>query len=206
MTREQFAEIVSTLLGYTDADIRVHQNDVFFTGDQMRGALISQYIDKHGHTVIGQFCKPIVYPVLFDKLLKKPYVDLGTQVLGLRMQSGILSVGLTEEDDSVFVMMQAGMTSVYAGLEAGGATGKKICIVEGNRIYFKYLEPEQTEVLVKHVPSLFALLEENEEIPQPYDFNAILVDATVQALQGQKMFPQDKLNDSRAIAPPSTQP
>lgn len=203
MTRDQFSETVGTLLGYTDADIRVHANDVWFTGDQLRGALISQYIDKHGHTVIGQFCKPVIYDVQIDAIRNKKYVDLGTQVLGLKYQSGILSVGLTQEDDSVFVMMQAGMTSVYAGLEAGGASGKKVCIVEGNRVYFKYLEPEQKQVLIKHVPSLFALNEEDEQIPQPYDFNGILIDATVQALQGQKMFPQDKLNDSRAIAPPS---
>ncbi len=70
------------------------------------------------------------------------------------------------------------MRTVYSQLEAGRMLGRKQMWREGNKLYALFLEEAQTEIQVIAVPSLFALLNETDEIPQPLDFNDQLIQAT----------------------------
>lgn len=198
MTPNQLSEIISTLLGYNDADKKSNQQDVWFVCDSVRGTLINEYIEKYGKTALGQFVYPLIYDVQYDSVRARKYIDLGTQILGGDYNSGIASVSLPQEEDDCFVMTSAGLTSVYSGLEAGLATGKKKCWIEGTRMYFLNLEPQQTKILVKGVPSLFALLSYDDNIPQPLEFNQLLIDAAMQRFMIQKETPQDGNNDRKS--------
>ncbi len=198
MTANQLSEIIGTLLGYNDADKKINQRDCWFVADQVRGTAIPAYIEKYGKTVLGQFVYPIIFDVKYDAVRNRNYIEFGTQLLGGDYNSGIASVSLPQEEDDCFVMTSAGLTSVYAGLEAGLATGKKKCWIEGTRMYFLYLEPQQTKILVKGIPSLFELEDLDVQIPQPLEFNNILIEQTRAMFEEQKMTPENLTNDRKS--------
>lgn len=208
MTAYQLSEIVGTLLGYVGTDKRAHPYDTFFCADAIRGAKIADFVKLNGDGVLGQFCLPIIFPVQFDETRKRPYIDLKTQVLGLQNNKGIIEVTLPQEEDSGFTVRAAGMNAVYANLIAGLWPTKK-CWVEGTKIYFYQLEPLQTEIMVKAIPSLFywvkagddtgmGVIDFESELPQPYEFNAFLIEGARQWFEEQKYYPDSKSNEGVA--------
>lgn len=202
MTKAQFYEIVQTLLGYNSTGKPTDDRDVFFVADQIRGQLIEKFVAEKGNTVIPQFCLPILFPIQYDSARARKYIDLGTQVLGLPNNSGIVQIGLPQEEETSFVMTQAGMTSVTSSMEVGLALNRYKCWIEGTKIYFFFLDADFTNILVKGVPSLFAqnpdgtdLIGEDDQLPQPYEFNNYLIDGARNAFLVQKATLQDKVND-----------
>lgn len=195
MTLAQLSDAVALKLGYNTQDRKTHIGLVSFLADKVRGAAIPAYVQQYGKTSLNLFCKPIILDVKKDKQRDRKYVELNFSVLGLSNNMGIVQVSLTQEDEGSFVGINPGMLSTYSILEAGGGAGRTMYWVEGKRIYFKNIKPYATEVLVKCIPSIFNNLDEDEEIPQPYEFDSLLVDGTAQALQEQKFTPEDKAND-----------
>lgn len=208
MTRAQFSEIIQTLLGYQSVDKPTNSQDVFFVGDQIRGQLIGEYINgsqrskANGHTVIPQFCLPLLLPIQLDTVRNRKYVDLGTQVLGLPYNQGIFQVGLPQDEEAAFIVTQSGLTPVTSNLEVGLGMGIPKCWIEGTRIYLMYADPAWTDLLVKAVPSLFAtkpdgtdLIGEDDQLPQPYEFSRFLMEHAQAAFLMQKATMQDKTND-----------
>lgn len=213
MTRYQLGEIVATLLGYNSTNRPADNRDVFFVADQIRGALIGEYINGSarskaaGHTVLGQFCKPMLFPIKLDAIRNRKYIDLGTQVLGLPDNAGLVQIGLPQEEETSFVVTQMGMTAVTSSMEVGIALNRFKCWIEGTRIHFFYLDNAFTDILVKGVPSLFAknpdgsdLIGEDDELPQPYEFGRFLIENAMSAFAVQKATIQDK-NDDGTITP-----
>lgn len=211
MTVAQLTEITGTLLGYSGTDKRSHPYDVFFVADQLRGAKIADFVKEKGDSILGQFCVPIIYDVQFDEVRNRPYIDFGTQVLGLERNKGIIQVTLPQEEDADFIVRQAGMTAVYSNLIAGQWDTKK-CWIEGTRMYFYQLEPQQTRILVKAIPSLFHyIFEENDQLfywesplPQPYEFNAFLIEGARAWFEEQKYYPDNRSN--LGVEPKQVQP
>jgi hypothetical protein len=201
MSTAQLAEIVGTLLGYQGTDKRAHPYDVWFVADQLRGARIADYVAAHGDSVLGQFCTPIIYNVQFDTSRNRPYIDFGTQVLGLEKNKGIIQVTLPQEEDADFIIRQAGMNAVYGNLIEGQWPDKK-CWIEGTRMYFYQLDPQQTQILVKAIPSLFHYIFEEDNqlfywespLPQPYEFNAFLIEGARAWFEEQKYSPDSRAN------------
>lgn len=196
MNRKQLTEIVATLLGYNSQDLKPHFNDIFFTADQLRGQLISDYVTTKGSTVLPQFCKAQVFPVKFDSVRGLNYIDLKSQILGLQNNMGIVQVSLKQSTTNAFIISNVGLNAVTSNLEVGNLAGKQKCWIEGTRIYFYYLDVWQTEIMVVGIPSLFAILDENEELPQPLEFNNMLIEATRASFNQQLIVPQDKVSDS----------
>jgi hypothetical protein len=212
MTRNQLTEIVQTMLGYSTVDKPTNSQDVFFVADQIRGQLIGEYINgsarskANGHTVIPQFCLPLLLPIQTDTARNRKYVDLGTQVLGLPYNQGVFQVGLPQDEDAAFILSQAGMSPVTSNLEVGLGMGIPKCWIEGTRIYLMYSDAAWTNLLVKAVPSLFAtkpdgtdLIGEDEQIPQPYEFSRFLMEHAQAAFMVQKATMQDKVIDQTTI-------
>lgn len=201
MSREQLAEIVGTLLGYNDSDIRVHQQDVFMVADAFRSTAIPQFLKAQGEVIPWAFSTTLFFDVQTDSQRDLKYIDLGTQFLGLQDGTGIPNIGLPKEINDSFVMIKAGMLSVYAGLESGLALGKQICFREANRIYFPNLPSGRDTIALTGVPSLFAILGETDQIPQPAEFNNILIEGTRNMFQEQKYMVEDKIDDGNPPKP-----
>lgn len=195
MTVEQLSEIVGTLLGYSDSDIRTHQRDVSFVADAVRSTAIPLFLKQQGEVIPWAFSTTLYFTVQMDDIRDLKYIDLGTQFLGLQDGTGIPNIGLPKEINDSFVGIKAGMLSVYAGLESGLALGKQIYFREGNRIYLPNLASGRDTIALTGVPSLFALLGETDQIPQPAEFNGMLIDMTVQRFQEQKYVVEDKTDD-----------
>lgn len=202
MTPNQLAEITQTLLGYQSADKPTNSQDVWFAADQLRGKLIDEFVAQKGHTIIPQFCKPLLLPIQNDAVRNRKYVDFGTQLLGLADNQGVFQVGLPQDEEAAFIISQAGITPVTSNLEVGLGMGIPKCWIEGTRIYLMFTNPAWTHLLVKGVPSLFAtnpdgtpLIGWDEQIPQPYEFNQYLLDNAKASFMVQKATMQDKTSD-----------
>ena len=207
-------------MGYsTTSDLKVHPYDTFFIGDALRGARIGDYVNLHGDSTLGQFILPILFQVQCDEIRNKQYVDMGTQVIGMENNKGIVSVSMPQEEDNTFIIRSAGMNAVASNLLVGQWQKNKKCWVEGTRLYFYDLNPLQTQVLVKAIPSLFYWVHDNPQqgqnitnvdwnsaLPQPLDFNAFLIEGARAWLEEQKYFPTNKDNTGvpTEINPPRT--
>lgn len=167
--------------------------------DTVRGLAIPEYVKQYGEDSLGQFCLPKILPLLFDEQRGRSYVQLPFQILGMSENAGLVQVSAPKEEEGSFVAVSNGMVSVYSDLEAGGAAGKAVYWLEGTRIYFKELPAGLTDILVKAIPSIYDL-EDSDQIPQPYEFNAIVIEGTKARLQEQKVTPEDKVNDGKAGA------
>jgi hypothetical protein len=192
---------VGSLLGYQSTSLRSVPYQVFFVADQIRGARVADYINLHGDSVMGQFTLPIIFKVCYCPIRNRKYVDLKTQIVGLEKNKGIIQVTLPQEEDADFIVRTAGMTSVYADLIPGLWPSKK-CWLEGTRLWFYQLDPLQEEILVKAIPSLFYWVHDSpdgelyydDEMPQPYDFNAFLIEGARAWFEEQKYYGDSRLN------------
>ena|ERR1017187_5179679 len=201
MTITAFAEIIGTLLGYSQTDKRSHPYDVWLVGDALRSAKIKDYVDLHGDSVLGQFCLPIIFDVNFDEGRNRNYIDLKTQIIGLSNNKGIIQVTLPQEEDDDFIIREAGMNAVYGNLIEGAWPAKK-CWLEGLRIYFYQLDPQQQKIMVKAIPSLFYwtqtsgedLIFFDSELPQPADFTAFMIEGARAWFEEQKYYPDNRTN------------
>lgn len=195
MTRGQLYSQIILELGLNSQDRRVHPLSVFMAADTVRGALIPPYVEKHGDDSLSLFCMETVLPVKFDSSRGLKYVSLPFQILGLADNKGLFSVGPTMDDESAYIGIKNGMTSVYSNLEAGGAAGNTLYWLSGTRINFRYLPAGVENVLVKAIPSLSDLIDDNEQVPQPLEFNRLVIDGTKQAILPQ--VAEDKTIDTR---------
>ena len=196
MTPAQLSDAVSLKLGYNTQDKRSHIGLITFLADKIRGASIPLYVKEYGRESLGLFCKNSEHQIKFDKNRDRKYIEFPFSILGMSNGMGIFQVSLTQEDEGSFVSVAPGMLSTYSVLEAGGAANRTLYWVEGKRIYFKNLKPYAEYVLLKAVPSIFNNLREDEEIPQPYDFDNILIDGVTASLQEQKYTPEDRASDT----------
>jgi hypothetical protein len=196
MNRGQLYSTIINELGFDSQDRRAHPLQVFMTADTVRGGLIPPYIQAHGDDALSLFCLEKVLPVQFDSTRDRYYIQLPFQILGMDDNKGIVQVSLPQEDEGSFVGVKNGMLSVYSQLEAGGASGRTMYWISGSRIYFNNLTVGAENILVKAIPSIYSI-EDNEEVPQPLEFNRMVIDGVKQALNPQAQIPQDKTNDGR---------
>lgn len=201
MTRSQIFDIILLRLGLDTQDRRYDPRVVFSVADSLRSSLIPDYITVHGESALELFVISDILPVQIDKRRNKKYIQLPYQILGMSDRTGLIQVGLPQEEESCFVPVQVGMLSVYSGLEAGGAAGNQLYWLEGNRIYLPNLMVGIDEILVKVIPTIYDLIDDDTQVPQPAEFNEILIMGAMERLappqQGQLPI-QDKTDDGRA--------
>lgn len=203
MTRQQLFDQINLELGQDSQDNRFHENTIFMAASTVISELLPDYLHTYGESAIELFCVPVILTVQKDTVRNRNYVQLGFQVLGMKDRSGLVQVCLAQDEEVVFIPVQLGMNAVYAGLEAGGAAGNLLYWLEGQRIYFKTLPAGVTDILVKAVPNLYDLLNDDDQVPMPAEFAAMVITGTKERLAPQKQgdFPsQDKTEDNRSEA------
>lgn len=197
MTRAMMYSQIILELGFDSKDRRAHPLSVFLAADTIRGSMIPAFVDEHGEDSLSLFCIEKILPVQYDSVRAKKYIALPFQILGMSGNMGLMQVSLPQEDEGSFVGMKNGMMSVYADLEAGGAAGKTIYWLSGSRIYFNLLNAGVESILVKAVPSMYGIADD-DEVPMPLEFNRVVIDGVKQALNPAAFVPQDKTNDNRS--------
>lgn len=200
MTKKQLGDLIILRLGFSNQDKRFDNRLVEFYADQVRSKIMMDYVANMGATqsideVLGLFTKAVVLDRQKDTVRDKYYVQLPFQVLGVGGSSGIISLSLTQSEDD-FAINKAGMTAVYSNLEAG-QINKVQGEIEGNRIYFKSLSPFDEKILVKAIPTISGLLNDDDEIPMPAELNYQTVEMAAQAFLGLIELPEDKTNNNR---------
>lgn len=193
MTKKNLADLVKLRLGILGADTRLDERTVWQLADRVRRKLILDYSLKLGNDSRGEFIKPMVQAVKMDSITGLKYVQY--DIVNLPDGKGIVSVGKKQDLENLFIQQAVGQVGVYSGLEAAevGTTYWQ----EGSRLYFNNLGSEVDEVLVRGIPSIVSL-KDDEEIPMPASIEDDTIEEVVKKIMNQ--VPTDKSSDQRNSA------
>jgi len=198
MTRQQLYDVILLELGMDTQDRRYDGRVVFQAVDSIRSAAIPDYVHIYGESALELFCVPVILPVQTDTVRNRKYIQLAFQLLGMKDRSGLIQVALAQDEEVVFIPVQLGMLSVYSGLEAGGAAGNYLYWLEGQRIYFKNLPAGISNILIKAIPNIYDLINDDDQVPMPTEFVAMIIQGVKERIAPQGVVPaEDKNNDER---------
>lgn len=203
MTKNDLAELTLDILQWDTTDRPLDPRTIYFAADQIRGSAIPAYLLANPGISLGLFCVPQAYDIQLDTIRNLFYVELSEQVLGGIQNTGLIQVSLAQDEDNDFIIRDMGMNSVANQLESGYALGNTICWPEGTKIYFRKtntagaLKVGETKILVKAVTSL-KTMDDDTEIPQPYEFNDILINGCIKYFREKKGYAEDLTNDNNS--------
>lgn len=200
MLKKELQDLVLLLMGFDSSERPTDERIVTYVADAIRGEAISAYVKANGESSLELFTVPTVLPVKKDPVRNLYFSSLPFQILGLKDRNGIISVGKVQDFNNDFVPIQGGMSSVYSGLEAGGAAGFITYSVEAGNLYYYNMPGGITNVLLKSIPE-FSSLPDDVLLPQPADFNALLITGARMWMQEQKMTPPDQVDDNNYESP-----
>jgi hypothetical protein len=129
-------------------------------------------------------------PVEFSSTRGRYYSDLPINVVQLPENSGIRSIIPRCDDEEPYKRIPNGASAVFNKLDVfGTGTNQKfIWEREGNRVYFKNIDSDVTEVLMKLIPA-FSSYEDEDEIPMVSGYEGSVYDQAVQRMMNE--VPQD---------------
>lgn len=197
MTKAELGDMILLLKGYSNQDAKLDVRLVWILADIALPKLIERKIKEDGEDVLDLFIKSEVLGVLEDNVRKKKYVELLNYPINISGKS-IREVSATEGECDSFAIYKIGEQSIYCKLEAGNALGKPIATPEGKRVYLKNLPLLVDELLVKYIPKITSI-DNEEEIPVPSDYELDLVDMIRTLVDEQKMTKEDKYNDGEQL-------
>jgi len=202
-TRQQLYDTCLIEMGMDTQDRRFSPRVVYMVIDTVRSQLLPDYVATYGESALELLCLTQIFPLQFNKVRNMWYIPLPYQILGGADRSGLIQISLPQEERSSFIAVQLGMLSVYSRLEAGGAAGRQLYFVEGSNIFFPNLQPGITDILIKAIPTTYDLLDDNEQVPMPAEFLALVIAGAKDRLMPQKQGvapTEDKQNDTRDAA------
>lgn len=194
MTLKNLADLVRLKLNYNsqDAPVKVDERVIIAMADTALSGLLPKYIQAYGADVIGMMAIRQYFDVKYDSQADLKYIDTEGKVNGVAGNMGMISVGLTQDDECDFVLIKPADLSIYKRLEAGQGGAVRFW-QEGERIYFKQLPFAVTEVVVKAIPNL-SKLDFDKGVPMPADLQDMVIETICERIRGQKA--EDKPNDN----------
>ncbi len=193
MTRYELVDGVLVVLGQNSQDRKFLPQDVEYIADKVISSLLYQYKQKYGIGDLTEFSFDTIAPILTDTVRGLKYIDYQSLPQTANPYF-ILSVSKTQGERKPFIWTKAGSQSIYDGLEASNLKDGVIW-QENSKIYFDNLSWGVEEVLVKVIPSIYAL-SETDRVPIPFEMQQTLIQTIMNTLlQGERA--EDKTNDTR---------
>ena len=193
MTRYELVDGVLVVLGQNSQDRKFLPQDVEFIADKVISSLLYQYKQQYGISDLTEFSFDTIAPILTDTVRGLKYIDYQSLPQTANPYF-ILSVSKTQGERKPFIWTKAGSPSIYDGLEASNLKDGVIW-QENSKIYFGNLSWGVEEVLVKVIPSIYAL-SETDRVPIPFGMQQTLIQTIMNTLlQGERA--EDKTNDTR---------
>jgi hypothetical protein len=174
-----------------DAPVDMDERAIIAMAEKAMCGLLPKYIAAYGTDVMGVMCVRKYFDVTYDDKADLKYVDTEGIINTVGGNLGLISVSMTQDDDTAFAMQTPAQQSIYSNLEAGQIQ-KPICWWEGGRIYFKKLPSSIKKVVVRGIPN-FLSLDIDATIPMPADLQDVVIETIVQRIMTNKA--EDKPND-----------
>jgi hypothetical protein len=192
-TLKQFADLMRLRLNVNSQDFPVDVDERVIIGmaDKALGGLLPKYIQTYGIDAIGTLAVRQYFDVKYDENADLKYSDTEGKINAIAGNMGLLSVGLTQDDECAFIITKPAQQSIYSSLEAGQI--KKIQVwQEGGRLYYKNLPFKVKQVVVRAIPNLLSM-DMDDTIPIPVDLQDMIMDK-ISAIVFQNKA-EDKPND-----------
>lgn len=191
----ELKDMMVLMLGLDISDPKVQKSLALRVADEVRGSEIAKYVQAFGDSSRNLFAVTKIIPIEKDTTQNRYYVPLPS-ILGLADNKGIISVGLAYDIENDFTIVNRGMLSVYNGLEAGVYGQQYQCWPEGARLYLRNKDAKWENLRVTCLPTLIGM-DDEDEIPQPYEFDDIIISGARERLQEKKVTPDGAINEDK---------
>ena len=192
-----FSELVLELLGRNSQDFLVDERVVIGTAQTIFGKLLNDKL-KQGESITG-FYVPYIFDVQTDTVRNQKYITPFPKIMSIGDNDGIAQIGHVQNEYDGFLLLKPSQLSQYSQLEAGQMGGMVAARPEGDKIYLVNIPFTTTQVLVKMIPQMLDLSEEEEMIGGSSELDAIVLDLTLQKFGVKLQMGEDKGNDGQPL-------
>jgi len=195
MTKLELADGVILSMGYNSQDKKLDRRLVWFWADRIIPKLIDNIAKQEGisaEDVSDNFVTIKEAQVKFSNKRKQYFADIPTPLMNIAGFSSVRQVGDIQDETIAFVPVKSGQQAIISNLEVGGLGGRIGHRLEGSRIWFINIpDGVYSNVLLKYLPTITGLKDEDQiSIPSIIEMDLIM--GIKQALQEQKLTPEDK--------------
>lgn len=202
ITLNSMAEQILRILSGGDIpdDFEFQPEDIIMSITQYQGAFLYEALADKSRKNPGAIPPELltVYrdvAVSYDSGLALYYSSLPSGYMGLPFDKGVFHVSGMQGQMVPWMRIASGSYGLYHGLEAGCVAGKKSYWVEGDRLYYQNVTPDDTKVLIKMVAKP-SDIDPDDELPISTDHMARIVEAVVSLYAKAMAGPHDSANDS----------
>lgn len=202
LTKKKIAELIRLRLsggdiGYTN---KVDERDIYEVTSVVISSLIAaDYKDSMMHgsfDINGSWLKTFENVQVKESTSRKEfYIDLPAYLVSLPSDRGLRMVCPMEDQSTQYTVTNNNSAAVFSDLEAGAM--QRTCYIEGNRVYFPKWTRGCCKVLVKMIPSVDTLTE-NELLPIPGIMEDMLLEKVYAKFKDQTFMKEKKTNDANA--------
>jgi len=202
LTKQKFAELIreSKSGGDPESSSKYHDLVIFEVMELALNSLIARSFienrNENSYNIHGDFVTPFPnVKVEFDAARNEKYSILPKRLISLPDNRGLRQVSPMQGQDHAFVKLPNGSNDTFSDLEAFNLDGRTGYYPERDKIYYRNLSDDITEVLVKMIASVDGL-GVDEPLPIPAEYEADLFTTVKQMLEEEKATTQDKHTDS----------
>lgn len=195
MKTGKFADLIIRNLGGGDQDFQIDTRDVLATAELVLGSMLAQLVDGN-KTIPDGYYSTQVCKIQKDDVRALKYIEPSPGFVSLPMDAGVKSVGAIQEEQSAYTILKSGMLSSIKNLEVSNIPNRVFVWIETGRIYFTNLPPSVDEVLVRMIPYM-SELDEDDDVFSMDSIGLQVADAVTQRLSYRAQKPEDKTNDNK---------
>lgn len=194
MIAGKFAELILEALGKNDQDFKIDRRVVLAMAEVVAGGFLSQYV-KAGEQIPGGYFVPYIFPYQDDTQRKRKFILPAPGFMELADGAGIQSIGPIEDDTTAYVAMKIGQLAAIKPLEINTLVGQTGYWPERNKIYFHQVPLFSKEALVRMIPKI-SEVEEEEEIFSSDEVQDRVLTAVIDRLRLKLQIPEDKSDEN----------
>ncbi len=195
MKIQALGELLIELLGRNSQDFIVDIRVALGAAQTAYGTLVEQKI-KNGEPVTS-FYRASVFNVLTDTTRNEKYIAPFPKVMNIGDNDGIAQIGHVRNRYDTFVLQKPSQLGQYSLLEAGQMFGQVGARPEGDIIYFDNLPETTTQVLLKYIPQLLDMNEDDEAFGSS-DLDDMVINMTLQKFGIKLQKGEDKNTDDNS--------
>lgn len=195
ITKSKLGQLVKDALSGGDATANTKYDErlVWEYADIVRNTLIDIELRLTGNISDIFFHGFNNVEVKTDTDRDEKFSDLPSIIAATQDNLGLRQVSPMKDQRQVFAIGTTGDRAVFSGLE-GELTKRTIVYPENQRIYYENISADVTKVLIKMIPSI-ADLKDEDSVPVPAMREQQYLETIIQFFQEPQSVVPDKLND-----------
>ena len=195
MKAGKFAELVISMCGANDQDFSVGVQEVLGATEVAIASILASYV-RNVQPIPDGFFVPYIVKVEYSSARQRRFcAPAEPAFVNLAGNSGIKSVGPSQDEYTSYINLKSGMLSTIKGLEVDALGGKTGYFVEGGKIWFENIDEALPDVLVRMIPRA-SEIDEEEDIFFSDEIEQVVLQMVVKEYMPKaQQFKEDKTND-----------